>query len=111
MTEIDGYISSILNDYECHKSKVLPDPADHLSQVKKQEYCQTDKWTYLTDDNAVIASISAYLQSEKNNPLIVGYWVLDDQASWDTPGYAINILNKTGVQQGVKACRDYWNTH
>ena len=43
--------------------------------------------------NRAVAAIAAHLQAAKNNSLVAGYWVLDDAAFWQTPGYAIPILN------------------
>jgi hypothetical protein len=86
---IDGFISSTLYFYECHKSKTIPHPSPAIAN-----YCQRDYYPSYTSDDAVLAVIKAHLQSVLSNPLIGGYWVLDDQASWDTPGYDKSILQK-----------------
>ncbi len=86
---IDGFISSTLYWYECHKSKTIPHPSPTIAN-----YCSRDWYPSYTSDDAVLAAIKAHLQSVLSNPLIGGYWVLDDQALWDTPGYDKNILQK-----------------
>jgi len=87
---IDSYVQNVLYYYECHKSKIIQNPTQAESS-----YCSSDVYPQLTSDNVVIASVSAHLQSVQNSPYIIGFWVLDDQALWDTPGYAVNILNQS----------------
>lgn len=101
MKVIDGFIASSLYYYECHKSKILPDPTDPQKNYWKQMYCNTDTPPFYESDADFLAAVRAHLQAVKNNQLIIGYWNLDDQALWDKSGYAINILNKahTLIQQ------------
>jgi len=88
MKVIDGYISSYLSGYECHRTKTVKPPP--LSQ---EQYCQVDSYQYLTDEDVLLASIAAHLKQVKDNQLVIGYWVLDDWVSWDA-GSARSLLIK-----------------
>lgn len=83
---IDGYISSYLYHYECHRTSEL-----HPQLLK--QYCHNDSYPSLTDTSVLLASITNHLRQVKNNPLIIGYWVLDDWVQWDA-GSARTILMK-----------------
>jgi hypothetical protein len=88
MKVIDGYISSYLHYYECHRTKELKP-----SLLGPGQYCDSDPYPSLTDANALLAIIAAHLQQVKDNHLIIGYWVLDDWVQWDA-GSAKPILIK-----------------
>jgi len=88
MRVIDGYISSYLSGYECHRIKtVKPHPAG------QEDYCRADNYPNLTDKNVLLAAIAAHLKEVQDNQLVIGYWVLDDWPSWDA-GSARQILVK-----------------
>lgn len=81
MQLIDGFIASYLYYYECHRIiSVKPPPGD-------KPYCMYDYHPELSNENLFLAAIAKHLQQVKGNPLIAGYWVLDDWVSWD-PGSA-----------------------
>lgn len=86
MKVIDGYISSYLYHYECHRTSEL-----HPQLLG--QYCHNDLYPFLTDANVLLAAIATHLRQVKNNPLIIGYWVLDDWVQWDA-GSARPILMK-----------------
>jgi hypothetical protein len=87
MQVVDGYIWALLYYYECYRIKtVKPPPAG-------QEQCQDGNYADLPDENALLASVTTHLKQVKDNPLIIGYWVLDDWVSWDA-GSARQILIK-----------------
>ncbi len=88
MKVIDGYISSYLYYYECHRTKELRPSLLGLGQ-----YCDSDPYPSLIDANALLAIIAAHLKQVKDNHLIIGYWVLDDWVQWDA-GSARPILIK-----------------
>jgi hypothetical protein len=88
MKVVDGYISSYLYYYECHRTKELMP-----SLLGPGQYCSKDPYPYLTDENALLATITTHLKQVKNNQLIIGYWVLDDWVQWDA-GSARQILVK-----------------
>ena len=88
MKVVDGYISSYLYYYECHRTKELMP-----SLLGRGQYCSKDPYPYLTDENALLATITTHLKQVKNNQLIIGYWVLDDWVQWDA-GSVRQILVK-----------------
>jgi hypothetical protein len=88
MKVVDGYISSYLHYYECHRTQEL-----RPSLLGPGKYCQDDPYPYLTDANALLATITTHLKQVKNNHLIIGYWVLDDWVQWDA-GSARQIIIK-----------------
>ncbi len=88
MKVIDGYISSYLHYYECHRTTLLKP-----SLIGPGQYCESDSHPELVDENALLATIATHLKQVKTNQLIVGYWVLDDWVQWDA-GSARSILVK-----------------
>ena len=88
MKVVDGFIASYLYYYECHRTQEL-----RPSLLAPGQYCVDDSHPELTDENALLATITTHLKQEKNNQLIVGYWVLDDWVQWDA-GSARQILIK-----------------
>jgi hypothetical protein len=75
MKVIDGALNTFLYYYECHKLKT----------------CSATIFPELTSVQALLTDVSNHLQQEKNNSLIVGYWVLDDWPPNDL-GSAKDIL-------------------
>ncbi len=65
MKVIDGYISSYLHYYECHRTALLKP-----SLIGPGQYCESDSHPELVDENALLATISTHLQQEKMNQLI-----------------------------------------
>jgi hypothetical protein len=88
MKVVDGYISSYLYYYECHRTKELMPSLLGLGQ-----YCKNDLYPYLTNENALLETIAFHLKVEQDNDLIIGYWVLDDWVQWDA-GSARQLLIK-----------------
>jgi hypothetical protein len=88
MKVIDGYISSYLYYYECHRTKEL-----RPSLLGPGQYCKGDPHPELTDANVFLETIATHLKQVKDNQLIVGYWVLDDWVQWDA-GSARQLLIK-----------------
>ena len=88
MKVIDGYISSYLYYYECHRTKEL-----RLSLLGPGQYCEGDPHPELTDANVLLETIATHLKQVKDDQLIMGYWVLDDWVQWDA-GSARQILIK-----------------
>jgi len=86
MQVVDGFISSYLYYYECHRTKTIKPPPPGYAP-----YCLNDTHPELASESVLLATIAAHLQQVKNNPLIIGYWVLDDWNAWDA-GSARQIL-------------------
>jgi hypothetical protein len=78
MKVIDGYISSYLYYYECHRTHTVTPPPPWYTNP-----CAADSHPELNSENALLANIAHHLQQVKNNPLIIGYWTLDDWVLWD----------------------------
>jgi hypothetical protein len=87
MQVVDGYIWALLYYYECYRIKTVKLPPSG------QEQCQDGNYPNITDENVLLASVTAHLKQVKDNPLIIGYWVLDDWVFWDA-GSARQILIK-----------------
>ncbi|GER85228.1 hypothetical protein KTAU_38630 [Thermogemmatispora aurantia] len=87
MQVIDGYISSYLQYYECHRTKTVkpPPPGAH-------PYCGRDS-VPIPSEEALLQLVRRHLEETQSNPLILGYWVLDDWVLWD-PGSARELLIK-----------------
>lgn len=87
MQVIDGYISSYLQYYECHRTKTVkpPPPGAH-------PYCGRDS-VPIASEEALLQLVKQHLEEVQSNPLILGYWVLDDWVLWD-PGSARELLVK-----------------
>jgi hypothetical protein len=88
MKVVDGYISSYLYFYECHRTRLLKP-----SLIGPGQYCPNDPYPNLVNLNALLSAIATHLKQVKTNQLIIGYWVLDDWVQWDA-GSARQILIK-----------------
>ena len=77
MKVIDGFIASYLYFYECHRTTLIKPPPGY------SPYCSYDYHPELSNENLLLAAIANHLQQVKDNPLITGYWVLDDWVPWD----------------------------
>lgn len=87
MHEVDAGFASDLFYYECHRTHtVIPPPSGRANT-----YCATDLNPSMNSETALLAAIDAKLQADAANPLISGYWVLDDWATWDA-GSARTVL-------------------
>jgi hypothetical protein len=95
MKVVDSYLWSLVYYYECHRTRTVM-----LAPAGKEQYCQTDYRPDLANESALLSAVAAHLKQVKDNQLIIGYWVLDDWASWDA-GSARQILVKihTLIQQ------------
>jgi hypothetical protein len=88
MRVIDGYIWAYLYYYECHRTAELQ-PA----LLGPEQYCPSDPYPSLNDEQALLAAVAAHLKQVRDNPLVIGYWVLDDWVQWDA-GSARPLLIK-----------------
>jgi hypothetical protein len=87
MHEVDAGFASDLYYYECHRTHTVALPPPGTPNY----YCATDKVPSMSSETALLAAIDAKLQVDAANPLIVGYWVLDDWNLWDA-GSARTVL-------------------
>ena len=87
MHEIDASLASQLFYYECHRTHTVAPPP----QGTQNGYCSTDEVPSINSEATLLAAIDTKLQADARNPLVVGYWVLDDWAPWDS-GTAKSVL-------------------
>src|SRR5579863_8929414 len=80
MHEIDAGLASELFYYECHRTHTVVPPPNG----QPNNYCLTDEIPSINSESALLTAIDVKLQADTQNPLIVGYWVLDDWAFWDS---------------------------
>ncbi len=78
MKVIDGFISSALTHYECHRTWTVKPPPPGATP-----FCAVDNYPQLSSEDALLKMVEQHLQQVRSNSLIMGYWVLDDWASWD----------------------------
>src|SRR6266516_6100530 len=74
MTEIDAGISSELFYYECHRTHTVAPPRKGTPNT----FCATDEKPWINSESVVLSDVNAMLKADAVNPLIRGYWVLDD---------------------------------
>ena len=79
MHEVDGGFASELFYYECHRTHTVALPPSGQLNT----YCTTDVQPAINSESALLAAIDSKLQADAANPLVLGYWVLDDWATWD----------------------------
>ncbi len=89
MKEYASQILDFLSDYECHRALIN----NHT------DYCTTEPSSHLTSEAAVLGAVRNYLQQVRNDPLIIGQWILDDWPEWDY-GSAKQLL--IGIHQLVR---------
>ncbi len=87
---IDAGISGILFYWECHRTHTIKPPPKSYSY---NPYCRTDEDPHIKSQQIVLRDVSEILKRDAQRPYVVGYWVLDDWASWD-PGSAREVLQK-----------------
>ncbi|HCI79218.1 MAG TPA: hypothetical protein DHW02_05985, partial [Ktedonobacter sp.] len=80
MHEVDAGIASELYYYECHRTHTVALPPAGQTNT----YCATDVQPTLNSESALLTAIDSKLQTDAANPLVLGYWVLDDWATWDS---------------------------
>ncbi|MBV8283218.1 MAG: hypothetical protein JO241_03525 [Candidatus Eremiobacteraeota bacterium] len=87
---IDGFISGVMFYWECHRTHTVAPPPKSYG---KNTYCRTDENPRISSDAAALRVIGAQLDRDAKHDYIVGYWVLDDWAWWDS-GSGRDLLQK-----------------
>ena len=87
---IDAEISGVLFYWECHRTHTVKPPPKSYA---RNWYCRTDEDPRLGSAKAVLRKVGEILDRDANRPYVVGYWVLDDWASWD-PGSGRELLRQ-----------------
>ncbi|MDQ0031462.1 hypothetical protein [Arthrobacter bambusae] len=77
MRVVSGEVSDLVSAYECTRTHtVAPKP----SGAPPGDYCGPDPGYTLPN---LLTDVRALVQRDRNNPLVAGYWVLDDTPDWD----------------------------
>lgn len=108
---IGGFLSADLNHYECWRAWYVLQKADanwcsqatasiyntsgpnNLSTNPQDPHYATSLYKIVGEGLSTILSGNPALE-----PLVQGFWVLDDQPVWETPGYAQPILQQIHAQ-------------
>jgi hypothetical protein len=91
---VDAGISDILFYWECNRTHTIKPPPH---SYKYNPYCRKNEDPHVDSQKAVLRDVDAILERDAKRPYVVGYWVLDDWASWD-PGSAHALLQKVHVE-------------
>lgn len=93
VTAIDARISDELHHWECHRTHtVAPRPGG-----QPNDYCATDIDPTDNSPEVVLERVRHYLEEDAANPLVGGYWVLDDWPYWDG-GSARTLLQEVHAE-------------
>lgn len=87
---IDGNISGVLFDWECHRTHTIKPPPSSYSY---NPYCRTDEDPKIDSQHAALQYVDRILAHDAKRPYVVAHWVLDDWAWWD-PGSGRELLQK-----------------
>jgi hypothetical protein len=79
MHVIDARVSQILFYWECHRTHTVKPPPHE----GRNTYCATDKNPSIDSKAVVRAVVKELIYEDAVNPLVSGYWVLDDWPWWD----------------------------
>jgi hypothetical protein len=93
ITAIDARVSDELHHWECHRTHTVAPRPDG----RANNYCATDIDPTADSKEVVLARVREYLREDAVNPLVGGYWVLDDWPSWDG-GSARELLQEVHAE-------------
>lgn len=79
MTVIDARISDELGEWECHRTHTVAPPPPG----EENWFCETDEDPGVDSPAVVLQAVRGWLREDASDPLVSGYWVLDDWAAWD----------------------------
>ncbi len=90
---IDARLSGVLYDWECHRTHTVAPPPSG----ERNTYCHKDFDPAMDSPEAVLSAVRAYLEEDVADPLVSGYWILDDWAWWDG-GSARSLLQEVRAE-------------
>lgn len=93
MTVIDARPSSELFFWECHRTHTVAPPPEG----ERNYYCARDDEPGVDSPEVVLDTVKEYAEEDAANPLVKGYWILDDWAPWDG-GSAHQLLAEVRAQ-------------
>ncbi len=76
---IDARISDVLGEWECHRTHTVAPPPPGETDW----YCPKDYDPGVNSPAVVLQQVREWVKEDASNPLVKGYWVLDDWAPWD----------------------------
>lgn len=79
MNVIDARISAELYYWECHRTHTVAPPPPE----EENWYCKTDEDPSVDSPAVVLQAVREYVRQDAANPMVSGYWVLDDWPQWD----------------------------
>jgi hypothetical protein len=91
LTVVSAEVSDRVAAYECHRTfTVAIQPEDSATE----RYCAED-----TDygEDQLYTDVTAIVERDRSNPLIAGYWVLDDSPDWDPGGLRGTLDRLAGI--------------
>lgn len=77
MRVVSAEISGLVSAYECTRTHTV---ARKPAESRQPEFCNVDAHYSLVD---LLADTKSLIQRDLTNPLVAGYWVLDDAPAWD----------------------------
>jgi hypothetical protein len=96
MTAIDARLSGELFYWECHRTHTVAPPP----KGQPNDYCAKDEKPGVDSAAVVLKTIGRWLKQDAANPLVSGYWVLDDWPYWDG-GSARGLLRE--IRREIRA--------
>jgi hypothetical protein len=91
---VDGNISGVLFDWECHRTHTVKPPPRSYSY---NPYCRKDEDPKIDSQRVVLRYVDRILARDAKRSYVVGHWVLDDWAWWD-PGSGRALLQKVHAE-------------
>lgn len=79
MSVIDARLSGVLYDWECHRTHTVAPPP----RGERNTYCRKDWDPAMDSPEAVLSAVRGYIEEDATDPLVSGYWILDDWVWWD----------------------------
>jgi hypothetical protein len=74
---ISAQVSDLVSAYECTRTQTIAPKPD---QSRAESYCSHDPGY---SESRLYEEVGELVRRDKNNPLVAGYWVLDDSPDWD----------------------------
>lgn len=93
ITAIDARVSDELHAWECHRTHTVAPPPNG----RPNNYCSADIDPTSDSKEVVLARVKEYLREDAVNPLVSGYWALDDWPYWDG-GSAHELLQEVHAE-------------
>jgi hypothetical protein len=79
MTVIDATIAEETGFWECHRTHTVAPPP----HGERNWFCKRDEHPNVDSEAVVLDFVDHQLAKDAGNPLVSGYWVLDDWPEWD----------------------------